>query len=70
LFSASCRSAAGVAQLEAQLVVMAPEAAAVGSVRPSSNDSMLLIVAVCLGFWMLSATISAGIGAIMKLSGM
>jgi hypothetical protein len=30
---------------------------------------MLMIVMVCLGFYMLSATISAAIGAIMHLSG-
>jgi hypothetical protein len=36
---------------------------------PSEGDSLGLLMAVCLVFWVASATVSAGIGAIMKLAG-
>jgi hypothetical protein len=50
------------------MVSIPPQASVTASVT-SPNDSMLMIVLVCLGFYMLSATISAAIGAIMHLSG-
>lgn len=62
-----CRPAS-VPQLESMVAVPPPAASVTASVT-SPSDSMLLIVVVCLGFYMLSATISAAIGALMHLSG-
>lgn len=58
---------ASLPQLES-MVSIPPQASVTASVT-SPNDSMLMIVLVCLGFYMLSATISAAIGVIMHLSG-
>ncbi|KAF6265205.1 hypothetical protein COO60DRAFT_1623901 [Scenedesmus sp. NREL 46B-D3] len=58
---------ANLPQLE-RMVSIPPQASVTASAA-SPNDSMAMIVLVCLGFYALSATISAAIGAIMHLSG-
>ena len=35
----------------------------------NESDSLPMIMAACIGFWVASATISAGIAGIMKLAG-
>jgi uncharacterized membrane protein YgcG len=50
-------------------MVVAPQASVTAASVAGTNDSMLLIVAVCLAFYAVSATVSAAIGAVMHLSG-
>lgn len=51
-------------------MTIAPQASITAATETHDNDSnCAMLMAVCLGFWMISATISAGVGIIMKLAG-
>lgn len=47
---------------------IAPQASAATSVAHES-DNCAMLVGVCLGFYMLSATVTACIGTVLKLAG-
>ncbi|KAF8069574.1 hypothetical protein HT031_001691 [Scenedesmus sp. PABB004] len=55
-------------QQQREALVVAPQATVTGGVA-RTHDSMFTIVAVCLGFYAVSATISAAIGAVCALVG-
>jgi hypothetical protein len=53
-----------------ETVVIAPQTVtAAAAAVPTESDNLSLLMAVCMAFWVASATVSAGIGAIMKLAG-
>jgi hypothetical protein len=51
------------------IVSIAPHSVATAAVA-NESDSFTMLMAVCVGFWVISATVSAGIGAVMRLAGM